>query len=977
VGVSTFQLRVLGGFALEGPSGASVPPLPQRRAKAVLAVLAVCGDLGSTRERLLALLWPESDEAHSRHGLRDALLAIRHTLGPGAVRSVGDLVRLDPTVVGTDVRSFLQALGSGQHADAVRGYGGPLLEGFHVDDAPEFERWLDGERARLAREYGEALERLATAAERAGAWEEAVGWWGRAVEHDPLNSHLVLQHVQALAAIGDRANAIRAADLHARRLRAELDLEPDREVLAKIDGIRRGALPAPRDRVPRFPSGAPANRPQTAEVIRADLAPQATPSGDTTSTAARRPLVPLAVRRHPLAAFGTTALIGVLGGVLLLSAFRRSAKVHWAREQAMTQLRQLVDSGYWEAAYQLALRATAVIPGDSLLTSLLQRVATPVRIRSAPAGARVYRRPYAATDTAWQYLGTTPVDSVWLPGVWSVPGFWVPTSYSRVKLEKPGYRALEAAFTPFLPNTFVLDDGHTFPPGMVGVSGGEFGVDLPQLDHLAPIRLADFFIDVHEVTNREYKRFVETGGYQQRARWTYSFSLDGRRLSWEVAMARFKDKTGRPGPATWEAGDYPPEQADYPVTGVSWYEAAAYAKFVGKELPTIWHWSRAAGTSASAAIVPASNIAGKGPARVGAYPGVGPYGTYDMAGNAREWCWNETAGQRYILGGGWNDLSYAFNNAYTQPPFDRSPTNGFRLVTYNAADSNLAAAKRPVHAVFRDYTKERPVPDRIFEIYRRLYDYDRTPLRAEVEERDTNAADWVRERISFDAAYGHERVIAYLFLPKRGHAPYQTLVYFPGSFAIFARSLVSADLATFDFILKSGRALMAPVYKSTYERRHDLPSHIPNVTNLYKDHVIMWAKDLRRSTDYLETRPDINTKKLAYYGVSWGGSLGGLMPAVEPRFRAVVLYIAGLRFQKPQPEVDPFNFLPHIKMPVLMLNGRYDQYFPLETSARPMFRWLGPAQKRQVISDDGHIVPRLQLIKETLDWLDRYLGPVK
>src|SRR5690348_13269214 len=306
--VSASRLRVLGGFALEGPSGASAPPLPQRRAKAVLAVLAVCGDPGCTRERLLALLWPESDEAHSRHGLRDALLAIRHTLGAGTVRSVGDFVRLDPSVVVSDVRSFLQALASGQYADAVRGYGGPLLEGFHVDDAPEFERWLDGERTRLAREYAEGLERLATSAEDAGAWEEAVRWWGRAVEHDPLNSHVVLQRVQALAAIGDRANAIREADVHTRRLRSELDLDPDPEVLAKIERIRSGELPAPRDGVSRLAGGAPADRPQTASVVRVDLAPPATLGGDTTPTGVPPTNAPGRVQRWAPWAAGGAAL---------------------------------------------------------------------------------------------------------------------------------------------------------------------------------------------------------------------------------------------------------------------------------------------------------------------------------------------------------------------------------------------------------------------------------------------------------------------------------------------------------------------------------------------------------------------------------------------------------------------------------------------------------------------------------------------
>jgi TolB-like protein/DNA-binding SARP family transcriptional activator len=239
-----FRLRVLGGLALDGTSGAAAPVFPKRRAEAVLAVLAVCGDLGCTRERLLALLWPESDEASARHGLRDALHVIRRSLGPAAVPSAGRLLRLDPAIVASDILQFSQALSSGRPADAVRLYAGPLLDGFHVDDAAEFERWLDGERARLAREYGEALKQLASAAESAGAWGEAGGWWARAVEQDPLNSHLVLHQMRVLAAMGDRANAIRVAEGHVRRFREEFDHEPDREVLAMMERIRKGELPA-------------------------------------------------------------------------------------------------------------------------------------------------------------------------------------------------------------------------------------------------------------------------------------------------------------------------------------------------------------------------------------------------------------------------------------------------------------------------------------------------------------------------------------------------------------------------------------------------------------------------------------------------------------------------------------------------------------------------------------------------------------
>ncbi|HVT37772.1 MAG TPA: dienelactone hydrolase family protein, partial [Gemmatimonadaceae bacterium] len=139
------------------------------------------------------------------------------------------------------------------------------------------------------------------------------------------------------------------------------------------------------------------------------------------------------------------------------------------------------------------------------------------------------------------------------------------------------------------------------------------------------------------------------------------------------------------------------------------------------------------------------------------------------------------------------------------------------------------------------------------------------------------------------------------------------------------------------------------------------------------------AKDLRRSIDYLATRSDVDTTRLAYYGFSWGGRVGGIMPAVEPRLKAVVLNVAGLDMESARPEVDVINFLPRITVPVLMLNARYDHVFPTETAQKPFFRLLGtPAEdKRYVVYEGGHVLPRADLIRESLNWLDKYLGPVR
>jgi eukaryotic-like serine/threonine-protein kinase len=131
---------------------------------------------------------------------------------------------------------------------------------------------------------------------------------------------------------------------------------------------------------------------------------------------------------------------------------------------------------------------------------------------------------------------------------------------------------------------------------------------------------------------------------------------DGRPLQFHEAMQLLRDKTDRPGPSTWEVGSYPPGQEDFPVSGVSWYEAAAYSEYAGKSLPTVFHWLRAADMGLYSDILQSSNFAEKGPAQVGSYPGLGPFGTYDMAGNIKECCLNSVGDRKYVLGGASTDL---------------------------------------------------------------------------------------------------------------------------------------------------------------------------------------------------------------------------------------------------------------------------------------------------------------------------------
>jgi dienelactone hydrolase len=626
----------------------------------------------------------------------------------------------------------------------------------------------------------------------------------------------------------------------------------------------------------------------------------------------------------------------------------------------LAEAHDLVGDFKFAEAYALAQELDRTLADDSLREELWEAVSKTASLESEPSGADVWMRPYNSAEQRWEYLGLTPLENVRLP-----------YGMARFRLELEGYGTLYAAG--WRGGSYQLDPADSLPEGMVRVQGGEFEVFLPGLEHLK-IELPDYLIDATEVTNRQYKRFVDAGGYNDPSYWAHPFVQDGSELSFEDAMELFKDRTGRPGASTWEVGTYPDGMADHPVGGVSWYEAAAYARFAGKQLPTLFHWYRAAFPEASRVMLPNSNFDRAGSAPVGTYDGISPCGAFDMAGNVREWIWNWSVTDRFLLGGGWSDPEYMFTDANAQSPLDRGEINGFRLMV-SLDDTNLALAREPIDKPKRDYFSEQPVSDEIFEVYRRLYDYDATALNDEVVASE-EVEHWTREEIELDAAYGNERLTVFLYLPRDAEPPYRPIVYFPGSGPIYYRENYAADrFPLFSFLITSGHAVLFPVYKGTFERGTGLKSDVQDETNFYREHVIQWSKDLGRSIDYLETRSDIVMDRLGYVGFSWGSVMAPVMLAMEPRAKVSVLISGGLVLQPTQPEVDPFNFLPRVRASTLMINGLNDYLFPLNLSQKPFYQYLGAEPKDRVLLDGGHLPPINDVARETLDWFDRFPMP--
>jgi serine/threonine protein kinase/dienelactone hydrolase len=646
----------------------------------------------------------------------------------------------------------------------------------------------------------------------------------------------------------------------------------------------------------------------------------------------------------------------------------RQRQIHWARDVAMPEIARLADHETNGAAMSLARQAMAYLPNDPAMRDLWNRISADINIETDPPGATVEIKDYLTPGAAWTVLGETPLHKVRFP--------W---GYSRVRIRKAGRETFEFAHqvqgevSPDL--KLKLETAGTWPAGMVKVPVRRM---LSAIANARVLPVTDeFYIDRNEVTNQEFQKFVDAGGYRDRRYWKEPFLKEGRALSWEEGSRLFLDTTNEPGPATWEAGRFPTGKGDLPVTGISWYEAAAYAEFAGKSLPTLSHWYAAAYAPIATALIRLSNFDNAGLAAPGKYQGISAGGANDMGGNSKEWCWNASGDKRYIQGGSFRDPPYQFAMPDAQDPFDRSSVNGVRCARY--LSEPRAEFLAPMVRTFRDYTQEKPVSDDVFRGFQALYSYEHRDPAGRIDAVDDSSPDWTRQQVSYDGGHGNERMPAVLFLPKHAQPPFQVVVYFPGSGA-FLYPDSRRDLVAFyqlDYLIRGGRAVLCPVFEGTYERR--LPKAPTGMA--LRDEYIDWSKEIERSFDYLETRKEVDSREIAFLGFSSGGPPTVRMAAYPMRAKTCLILSNGLPTIPLPPEVDPINFAPRLKVPTLLLNGRYDFTNPLEENQRPLFRLLGAPEKDKkfVILEYAHNVGALpnEMRREVLAWLDKYLGPVK
>jgi len=658
----------------------------------------------------------------------------------------------------------------------------------------------------------------------------------------------------------------------------------------------------------------------------------------------------------------------------------RESNLSEIREEAYTigfdKIDALIESENYIKAFSTVLKYYEKLPNDSLLLEKLNLTSIETDIRSKPEGAKVYYKNLDSDE--WTYVGETPLVTR-LPGVNS----WA-RGYINFKITKDDYADytsltnvgfIKRLSQQKVSNFYELTPLAKVEKNMVRIPGGNSRLFVSELGDLNIIELKPYWIDKYEVTNAEYQQFISEGAYKNKSLWDEIVGEDGIIISWENAMELFIDKSGLKGPSTWTNGTYPQNQQNYPVTGISWFEAKAYAKWANKSLPTIYHWYKAAMYwGESSVISPRSNFSGS-LSEVGEYNVLSSYGCYDMAGNAREWGTNpHKNGNRSIMGGGYDDDTYFFTDNFSQHPINRYKTNGFRCVITSEDTKVMASADTLIQTLQRDFYSYKPISDEVFKIYNGMFKYDTSPINTKIIKDNISINEaWYKKVVEIDAAYGQERLPLNIFIPKNESPPFKTVIFVPGSGSITNRNSQDLTANGLGFLMRSGYALIWPVYKGTYERGYpEFPNYVENNSKVYSDQMIMMVKDYSRTIDFVFQDDNLDND-IFYYGISWGGMLGPLFLANEPRIKIAVWQVAGLGARETRPEGSPLTFLSRINKPVLMLNGRYDQYFPYETSQKPMYELLSLSEprKKMITYESAHSPPANQTSKEILKWFSQ------
>jgi len=678
--------------------------------------------------------------------------------------------------------------------------------------------------------------------------------------------------------------------------------------------------------------------------------------------------------------YGTFKILGI--SFFLLFTGYGTGSYLWVNKFMLPNLQIQLEEDNYVGAWTISNKINSFAPFFSKLDNEDDLISSIVNIKVQQEGVDVYWRPYGEDNEDWRYLGSSPVEPSRLPN-----------GVLQIKFEKDNFETkIITSSNPSLrfynfsvdfgwsPEPINLQSKGSVPDGMIYIEGGNF---IPAItgNGVDPVFLNPFYIDKYEVTNRDFKKFVDSGGYENKQYWVdMEFINDGKSLSWEEVKDLMKDSTGMMGPAKWEVGTYLEGSENLPVTGISWYEAMAYARYKGNILPPMFHWAKAA-FSPDEAVSPISprllknsNFSQISIKEVGS--GEGAHGTFDMAGNAREWVWNIFGGRGLTLGGGFNEPKYLATQTSPKPRIDRSDLNGFRTARLiNPRDLNPFGDPIKTQAP-KDISFYKPMSDEVFKVYSRSFEGNSNPLNQELKYKDESHPLWNKERILVNTGYNNEKMDIIVFTPKNNFGKSPVVIFHPGAnYYTTPPEIDEVGPGEFglDFLIKSGRTIIWPAWKGSLNRMPSVALSPEERVRNFRDLFRYWISDTQKTFDYIASRQDLDIDNVFYLGMSYGALFNTHNLLFEDRYKGALLYVGG-NFPTYPPMADGINHMPRINTPFLMLNGE-DDYLVPKSAAMLFYNSAGtPKEDKKIIFyNSGHWpLPRNQMIKESLSFIEKY-----
>ena len=669
----------------------------------------------------------------------------------------------------------------------------------------------------------------------------------------------------------------------------------------------------------------------------------------------------------------TRLIVGIISSGLVLLIFvyffRKINTNQNLVNEIIPELIEVFDSGEISKSFKMSRDLLKRYPNNEIIKNYYSKSSRYVKLKTDKLGIDV--SVMYPGDSTYNYIGKTPIDS-----------FVVPNNYQYHYL-KFNYDNAE-----FIERSRMNHD-YRFPENTIEIPMGHkpfLGITLRRMwlqgIDFENINIESFSIAVNEVTNKDFQEFVDAGGYENRIYWDFPFQVGSKTYDFNSSMKMFTGKYGRPGPSNWAYGQFPSGLDNYPVTGISWFEARAYAKFLNLTLPNVYQWLLASGNpenlmNVNQYVTRNSNYNSTQLREVS--NNLGSYnGLNNIGGNVKEWTLNPNGDNQEkfsIMGGAYNEPSYTFNNYYSLSPFDRSIGNGFRL-SKNLTNGQSELDNDIIPEFKRNFYEIEDVSDEVFDVYKSQFDYNSQPLNSTTSNIENFQDGYSSQIFEMETTYeSDEKLFGYIVFSNKFKDKYDPIIIYPNASSIGSNTdtnLPNQLLNTFKYLIDEGYAIIHPVYHNTYSREKTHNTFWPNDSEKYKNTIIKIGQDYKRSLDYIESRNDFNFENLSYFGYSWGSTTSNYLLAIDDRIKAAVLCVGGLMMQKSKKEVEAHYYVRRIKTPILHIVGKEDGIFGFEESYKPWKELIGTSKdKLKLIELDnvGHGLPWDTIRKHHSNWI--------